>query len=324
MRAGRPALPPGSPMSDLHHLPKLPHDDCSESKCVRIFRRPEADLIREGKLILQHGRDYYDLTEYRWQREMPLNLTTMCARGALDPDPLERWLEDGDLPRTHAILPEDRLISPILPREVGKILALGKNFRAHAEEFGEEPPSEPLFFNKLCETITGHNAIVSPPAGYTGRLDHEVELALLISRRAIDVDERCAMDYVGGYTIANDLTLRTTQSEDRDRRYPWFRSKNFIGACPLGPGFAPACELNGAALEITASVNGELRQRANTRDMLTSIPAAVAYLSRHIPLFPGDLILMGTPAGVGPLEDGDVVTCAIEGLGELTTHIRRA
>jgi 2-keto-4-pentenoate hydratase/2-oxohepta-3-ene-1,7-dioic acid hydratase in catechol pathway len=247
----------------------------------------------------------------------------MCARGVLDEGPLERWLEDEELPRTHAVQPDDRLISPILPREVGKILALGKNFSAHAAEFGEEPPKEPLFFNKLCETITGHNAVVSPPRGYTGRMDHEVELAVLIGRRASEVEENSAMDYVGGYTIANDLTLRSQQGKDRDNRYPWFRSKNFVGACPLGPSFAPTSELDISSLEITALVNGEIRQQANTRDMLTTVPQAVSFLSQHLPLFPGDLILMGTPAGVGPLEDGDEVTCCIEGLGELTTHIRR-
>jgi 2-keto-4-pentenoate hydratase/2-oxohepta-3-ene-1,7-dioic acid hydratase in catechol pathway len=206
---------------------------------------------------------------------------------------------------------------------VGKILALGKNFAAHAVEFGEEPPSEPLFFNKLPETICGHNAIISPPRGYEGRLDHEVELAVIMGRHAFEVDEDEALEFVGGYTIANDLTLRSLQRGDRDQRQPWFRSKNFRGSCPLGPMFAPASRINPGSLQITAGVNGKTRQRANTADMLLSVPAAIAYLSRHLPLAPGDILLMGTPAGVGGLEDGDVVTCAIEGLGELTTHIRR-
>lgn len=309
--------------SDPHPHLDLGLRDEPPCRPVRIYRRPEGDLIREGKLVLQRGEDFYDLTEYRWQREMPLNLTAMCARGMFEDGPFETWLEDSDLPRTDPVHAQDRLISPVLPREVGKVLALGKNFRAHAEEFGEAPPEEPLFFNKLSETLTGHNAIVSPPRGYTGRIDHEVELAVFLCRRAQEVSEAEAMDCVGGYTIANDLTLRSLQSQDRERGHPWFRSKNFLGALPLGPCFAPASEFDVSDLKISAEVNGELRQEASTRDMIVSVPRAISHLSHHIPLFPGDVVLMGTPAGVGPLEDGDEVRCKIQGLGELVTTVRR-
>ncbi|MCB9915336.1 MAG: fumarylacetoacetate hydrolase family protein [Planctomycetes bacterium] len=290
---------------------------------VRFHRRVEGDLIHEGKLLLQRGDDFYDLTEFRWRREMPVHLRALCARGMLEEEALVALLGDSDLPRARPLAAEDELLSPILPREVGKVLALGKNFREHAAEFGEAPPEEPIFFTKLPETIVGPEAVVSPPPRYTGRMDHEVELAVFLARPAQALSPKDVMACVGGYTIANDLTLRSMQGLDRKRGHPWLRSKNFPGALPLGPCFAPARELDPANLELRAYVNGELRQQANTRDMLVSVPEALSYLSHHLPLFPGDLVLMGTPAGVGPLEHGDVVTCTIDGLGELVTRIRR-
>jgi 2-keto-4-pentenoate hydratase/2-oxohepta-3-ene-1,7-dioic acid hydratase in catechol pathway len=304
--------------------PFTPLGELPSSRPIRIYRRAEGDFIQEGKLILCHGEDCYDLTEYRWHREMPLNLTAICSSGILADSSVERWLEEEDLPRTHAIQPADRLLSPLLPREIGKIIALGKNFREHAEEFGEETPSEPLYFNKLPEGIVGNGAQVSPPRGYIGRLDHEVELAVLICRTAEDVSVEQASDCIGGFTIANDLTLRSLQGADREKRWPWFRSKNFSGSCPLGPAFAPANQLDPSQLRIEARVNGELRQSASLSEMTFSVPEAISHISRHMPLYPGDVLLMGTPAGVGPLAAGDVVTCSIEGLGELTTHIGRS
>lgn len=303
----------------------LPHDEeLPACRPIRIFRRAEGDFIQEGKLILCYGEECYDLTEFRWHQEMPLNLTAICASGVLEEATIERWLEEERLPRTHSLQPTDRLLSPILPREVGKIIALGKNFREHAEEFGEEAPSEPLFFNKLPESITGNGAKVRPPSGYQGRLDHEAELAVLIVRKAEHVSVEQASECIGGYTIANDLTLRSLQGADREKGWPWFRSKNFSGACPLGPGFAPADQLDPEGLVIEARVNGELRQSASLSEMTFSVPQAISHISQHLPLYPGDLVLMGTPAGVGPLAPGDVVTCSITGLGELVTEIEQA
>ncbi|MFT7486800.1 MAG: 2-keto-4-pentenoate hydratase/2-oxohepta-3-ene-1,7-dioic acid hydratase in catechol pathway [Candidatus Paceibacteria bacterium] len=203
-------------------------------------------------------------------------------------------------------------------------MALGKNFQAHAEEFSEEVPEEPLFFNKVSEGLCGHNHEVSPPAGYADRLDHEVELAVIIATRAENVAPKDSFQHVAGYSVANDLTLRTFQGRDREKQYPWFRSKNFANSCPMGPCFVPENYLNSAELGIRARVNGEVRQEANTRDMVVSVAKAISYLSAHMPLNPGDVILMGTPSGVGPLNDGDVVECEIDGIGCLRNTLRRS
>ena len=219
--------------------------------------------------------------------------------------------------------PPDTL-TPFPARGVGKILALGKNFREHASEFGEAVPEEPLFFAKLPETLRAHREEVHVPAWYGGRVDHEAELAVVIGRGGYAIRAADAMQHVAGYTVANDLTARSLQGSDRAKKYPWFRAKNLEGFCPLGPCFVPRDFLALDDLRVSARVGGELRQDASTRDLVVRVPEALEYVSRHIALHPLDVVLMGTPAGVGPLEDGDEVVCAVSGIGELTTTIRRS
>ncbi|TAJ11429.1 MAG: FAA hydrolase family protein [Planctomycetota bacterium] len=219
------------------------------------------------------------------------------------------------------------LLAPLATRP-GKMLALGKNFRAHAEEFGEAVPEEPLFFNKLPETVVGSGARVAVRAWYAQRVDHEVELAVVIGRGGADISLEHALEHVAGYTVANDLTARSLQGHDRELKYPWFRAKNMDGFCPLGPCFVPREDLDLADLAVTCVVRHadgatEERQRASTRDLVVDVPHAIEWLSRHLSLYAGDVILMGTPAGVGPLVDGDTVTCAIDGIGALVTAIAR-
>lgn len=290
---------------------------------LHVYRRQEGDFLRSGRIVLQIEDDFYDLTEALWRAEEPVMLSSLCSRGFFEYSRITSWLDHKLPAETRPISEDDILLPPFLPLEVGKILALGKNFQAHAEEFSEQMPEEPLFFNKLPETLCGHNQDVSTPGGYDARLDHEVELAVMIRRPAKDIPREKAFDYISGYSIANDLTLRTWQGADRKKKYPWFRSKNFDRACPLGPCFVPEAMLDPSKLKISASVNGELRQEASTADMAVSIPAAIEYLSHHITLNAGDIILMGTPAGVGPLEDGDEVMCEIEGIGQLRNRVRR-
>lgn len=223
--------------------------------------------------------------------------------------------------------PGERLV-PLEPERVGKILALGKNFREHAAEFGEAVPEEPLVFNKLPETLRADGETVRVPEWYSARFDHEAELAVVIGRAGDAIEEARALEHVAGYTVANDLTARTMQGEDRQLKYPWFRSKNFPGACPLGPRLAPRDFLDLADLRVTARVRRadgteEARQDASTADLIVTVPQAIAWLSKQFTLRPGDLILMGTPAGVGPLRDGEEVVCAITGIGELRTPIAR-
>jgi 2-keto-4-pentenoate hydratase/2-oxohepta-3-ene-1,7-dioic acid hydratase in catechol pathway len=292
---------------------------------VRIFRRSAA----RNTLLLHDGSGLFDLSAYLARRGQPDDLVDLVEDGWFAPEELEQRLPrngaegwealdepfDGNAPAGVA--------TPVARRSVGKILCLGKNFRAHAEEFGEEVPEEPLFFNKLPETLVPHRATVTPPAWYAGRVDHEAELALLIGLAGRDIARADAMEHVAGFTVANDLTARTLQGNDRALQYPWFRGKNLDGFCPLGPCFVPRDYLDIGNLAVTADVNGERRQDASTRDWLVDAPHALEWLSKHLTLHPGDLVLMGTPAGVGPLVDGDVVVCAVEGIGALETTIRR-
>ena len=272
---------------------------------LKIFRVAEANGVR---LVFEEDGAYYEAPP---EHEPP----------STSPEVLRGFLTDGCLVEREA--PKGPLLPAVDPSAVGKVVCLGKNFHAHAAEFGEEVPTDPLFFTKLPETITGHDEEVRVPAHYTERFDHEAELAVVIGEGGADIPLEGALAHVAGYTVANDLTARTLQGADRERGWPWYRAKNFPGSCPLGPCFVPASELDASDLAITCHVNGELRQDSRTSLMVVPIDRAIAHLSTYLPLNAGDIILMGTPAGVSALEDGDHVTCAIEGIGELGTTIRR-
>lgn len=287
---------------------------------VRIYRcrTPAAS----SALVLHHAGRWLDLSEQVTRLGLPGRLLDLAALGFFERAALSQRLSDLDW-KTIPGLPGP-LGTPLAAREIGKILALGKNFRAHAAEFGEEVPEEPLFFGKLPETIVADGATVVVPAWYTARVDHEAELAVVIGKEGRSIPAAGALEHVAGYTVANDLTARTLQGEDRARKHPWFRAKNMDGFCPLGPCFVPRDFLDVADLRVTAHVNGVLRQDASTRDLVVDVPHAIEWLSKHLTLRAGDVVLMGTPAGVGPLVEGDVVECAVEGIGVLHTRIARA
>ncbi len=211
-----------------------------------------------------------------------------------------------------------------------KILCLGRNFPSHAAEFGEAVPEQPLFFNKLPESLIPHEATVVLPHWVDTRIDHEVELAVILG--FIDPDRRgrkyvsadTAMELVAGYSILNDITARQIQSEDRSANQPWLRSKSFDTFCPLGPWVVSATDLPELGdRPICLSVNGELRQSSTLDKMVISVADAIAYLSRHTTLRPGDIIAMGTPAGVGAIDDGDEMVGEIRGIGQLVNRVRR-
>ncbi|MFT7668917.1 MAG: 2-keto-4-pentenoate hydratase/2-oxohepta-3-ene-1,7-dioic acid hydratase in catechol pathway [Planctomycetota bacterium] len=290
---------------------------------VRAYRRLEGDLIRSGRVVLQVGERFFDLTEKIFQSGEAALLSSLTARGFFAPEHFGDWLESANLKPVLPIQDDDELLAPFLPIEVGKIVALGKNFVEHAAEFKEEVPKEMMYFNKLAEGMCGHNQVVYPPLGYEDRFDHEVELAVYIGQLTQAVSPDDALQSVSGFSVANDLTLRTLQGEDRKERYPWFRSKNFDRACPIGPCFVPASSLDVSSLRITAHVNGELRQSATTADFVVSIAQAISTLSHHMTLYSGDILLMGTPSGVGPLKEGDQVVCEIEGIGVLANTFKR-
>lgn len=203
------------------------------------------------------------------------------------------------------------LLAPIQP---GKIICVGRNYVAHAQEHGAEVPEIPLLFLKPPSSVIGPGeAIVLPPQSQ--QVEHEAELAVVIGRRGRWIPAEEALNYVLGYTIANDVTARDLQRRDGQ----WTRSKGFDTFCPLGPWIDT--EFNPADALITCHVNDELRQMASTRDMVFDVSQLIAFASSIMTLEPGDVLLTGTPAGVSPIRAGDVVRVAIEGLGVLQNPV---
>lgn len=203
-------------------------------------------------------------------------------------------------------------LAPVIPRS--KIVAIGKNYHAHAAEMGGTAPSEPLLFLKPNTSVIGPNdAIVSP--WQSAQVEFEGELAIVIGRVAKNVPPEKAREAIFGYTIANDVTARDLQRTDGQ----WARAKGFDTFCPLGPVIET--EIDADAL-LETRVNGELKQSAPISDMVHSIDALVAFASSVFTLLPGDVILTGTPAGVGPIVAGDTVEVSISGIGVLRNGVR--
>jgi 2-keto-4-pentenoate hydratase/2-oxohepta-3-ene-1,7-dioic acid hydratase in catechol pathway len=214
--------------------------------------------------------------------------------------------EEADLP-----LESVRLLPPVLP---GKIICVGRNYVEHAREHDSEVPEVPLLFLKPPSTIIGPgDKILLPPQSQ--RVEHEAELAVVIGRRGRWISPEQATDHVLGYTIANDVTARDLQFRDGQ----WTRGKGFDTFCPFGPWIET--EFDPADALVTCHVNGEMRQMASTRDMVFSVRQVIAFISSVMTLEPGDLLLTGTPAGVGLLVPGDVVEVTIAGLGTLRNPV---
>lgn len=212
-------------------------------------------------------------------------------------------------------LAEAKLLAPVIPRS--KVVAVGKNYRDHAAEMGGEAPAEPLLFLKPNTAVIGPgDAIVLPPE--SSQVEFEGELAVVIGRIARRVSEADAASVIFGYTVANDVTARDLQRSDGQ----WTRAKGFDTFCPLGPVIDTELDLERGTIE--TSVNGERRQEGRLADMVHSIPAIVAYASNVFTLLPGDVILTGTPAGVGPIVAGDTVEVSVSGLGTLANPVRSA
>jgi 5-oxopent-3-ene-1,2,5-tricarboxylate decarboxylase/2-hydroxyhepta-2,4-diene-1,7-dioate isomerase len=213
---------------------------------------------------------------------------------------------------------EAKLLPPILPK---RIIALGRNYAAHAQETGHKPPKEPVFFMKATTSVIGpEEPVVCPPR--VGRIDHEVELAVVIGRGGKRISRARAMQHVAGYTILNDVTARDMQTRDMAASHPWFLSKSFDTFGPMGPCLALPDEIpDPMQLDLELRVNGEVRQKSNTRDMLFDIPDLIHRLSRYITLEPGDVVSTGTPEGISPIHPGDVMEAEIEGIGVLRNPV---
>jgi len=206
---------------------------------------------------------------------------------------------------------EVRLLAPVIP---SKVVAVGRNYVAHAQELGNEVPEEPLIFLKPSTSVIGPGDPVPLPP-QSRRVDHEAELAVVIGRVCRGVTEEEAPKFVLGYTCGNDVTARDLQEKDDQ----WTRAKGFDGFCPLGPWVET--ELDPSDLEVACRVNGEVRQAGRTSAMAFPPAALVSYVSRVMTLLPGDVILTGTPAGIGPLSAGDEVEVEVEGIGVLANPV---
>ncbi len=204
------------------------------------------------------------------------------------------------------------LLAPVTP---SKIVCVGRNYRDHAKELGNEAPSEPLLFFKPPSSLLRPGGIVRIPAA-SSRVDFEGELALVIARRSRNLKEEEWPSAIRGLTLANDVTARDLQKTDAQ----WTRAKGFDTFCPVGPVVSNELDLE-AGLTIETRVNGELRQHASTLDFIFPIPALLAYITAIMTLEPGDLILTGTPSGVGSLKAGDRVEVSIPGLGVLANTV---
>lgn len=208
------------------------------------------------------------------------------------------------------------LLAPVIPRS--KVVCVGRNYRDHAAELGNDVPAAPMLFFKPNTAVIGPgDAVVLPK--HSDFISYEGELAAVIGRVAKNVPAERASEFVFGYTIANDLTARDWQKSDGQ----WARAKGFDTSCPLGPAIETEFDVNGAAV-ITTRLNGEVRQQGPIADMIFSLGEIIEFASAAFTLLPGDVILTGTPAGVGQLSAGDTVEVEITGLGTLRNTARSA
>jgi 2-keto-4-pentenoate hydratase/2-oxohepta-3-ene-1,7-dioic acid hydratase in catechol pathway len=208
-------------------------------------------------------------------------------------------------------LDEVKLLSPCTP---SKIVCIGLNYKDHAEEIGKDLPAEPLMFLKPSTSVIGPGEPIFYPK-LTENLHYEGELAVVIKKEARRIKAEEADDYILGFTCAIDVTARDLQWRDGQ----WTRAKGFDTFCPLGPAIASKLDYND--LRIVTRVNGEVRQDSNTSQMVFAVPQLLEAITSVMTLLPGDVVLTGTPSGVGPLQPGDEVSVTIEGIGTLTNRV---
>jgi 2-keto-4-pentenoate hydratase/2-oxohepta-3-ene-1,7-dioic acid hydratase in catechol pathway len=239
-------------------------------------------------------------TQYGWINEKYVGLLSSPPFGAYR--------------RLEATIPfeEIRLLPPVQP---SKIIAIGRNYPEHAKEHGAEIPEVPLIFLKPPSSVIGPGATIILPPQST-QIEHESELGVVISRSGRWIKQENVKDHILGYTIVNDVTARDLQNRDNQ----WTRAKGFDTFCPVGPWIET--DLDPSDIIITCRVNGEIKQMSSTREMVFNIRQLIVYISSVMTLESGDLILTGTPAGVGRLSDGDIVEAEIEGIGILKNPVK--
>jgi 2-keto-4-pentenoate hydratase/2-oxohepta-3-ene-1,7-dioic acid hydratase in catechol pathway len=230
---------------------------------------------------------------------------------ALAGDPLYVGLQPTE---EQVLLADARLLSPVLPRS--KVVGIGRNYAAHAAELGHDLPEEPLMFLKPNTSVVGPGDPVYYPR-QSENVHFEGELAVVISRICRDVPKEKAADVIHGYTVGNDVTARDLQRKDGQ----FTRAKGFDSFCPLGPWVET--ELDVSDLRVQTFLNGEVKQDGRTRDLIFDVPTLIAYVTSVMTLLPGDVILTGTPEGVGPMNAGDEVEVSIQGIGNLSNKVVR-
>jgi 2-keto-4-pentenoate hydratase/2-oxohepta-3-ene-1,7-dioic acid hydratase in catechol pathway len=226
-----------------------------------------------------------------------IKIPSVAASGEIDPLPLDLAT----------------LLPPVVP---SKIVCIGRNYREHAAELGNEVPKEPLLFLKTPSSIIAHKQPIHIPA-ISQRVDFEGELAIVIGKRCSKIGaEEDVRQYIRGYTIVNDVTARDLQKSDGQ----WSRAKGFDTFCPTGPFVTDEIDPD-AGISVQTRLNGELRQDGNTRDLIFPIDFLLRHITAAITLYPGDLIPTGTPSGVGPMQPGDTVEITIDGMETLSNPV---
>ena len=209
-------------------------------------------------------------------------------------------------------LADVRLLAPVLP---SKVVAIGRNYLGHARETGSEPPAEPLIFLKPSTAVVGPGDAIVRPVDLSKRVDYEGELAIVFGRLCRDVPAARVPEVIFGYTCANDVTARDLQAKDGQ----WARAKGFDTFCPLGPWIETA--LDPADVRLTTTVNGDVKQDSRTSLLIHDITTLVTYVTAVMTMLPGDVLLTGTPEGIGPIVAGDSVSVSIEGIGALINRV---
>jgi 2-keto-4-pentenoate hydratase/2-oxohepta-3-ene-1,7-dioic acid hydratase in catechol pathway len=226
----------------------------------------------------------------------------------IDPHPFTRHGPTGERVPVQGLT----LLAPVIP---SKVVGVGRNYRAHAEELGNEVPAAPLLFLKPSSSVIGPGEAIRLPTDRSDEVHHEAELAVVVGALLQRVTPAEALSGVLGYTCANDVTARDLQRSEGQ----WFRAKGFDSFCPLGP--AISTDVDPADLPIRCRVDDEVRQEGNTSDLLVSVGDLLSEISQIVTLLPSDVVLTGTPAGVGPLRAGQRVQVDIEGIGVLDNPV---
>ncbi|MDO5643611.1 MAG: fumarylacetoacetate hydrolase family protein [Paracoccus sp. (in: a-proteobacteria)] len=204
---------------------------------------------------------------------------------------------------------------------VRRIFCIGRNYAEHAREMGKDPDRDPpFFFLKPADAVVA-DGVTLPYPPQTENLHYEAELVVVIGKGGTNIDEASALSHVWGYAVGNDLTRRDLQLKAREQGRPWDLGKGFDHSAPIGPVHAVAIVGHPDKGAIRLTVNGQIRQEADLSELIWSVPEMISILSHSMELKPGDVIMTGTPAGVGPLVEGDICVVSVEGLGSLTTTI---